>query len=421
MGSDAISVSSRAAVASTAGDRSDSERFGFVAFAFHLWAVVALALSNILLLLSIAAVPIALRRRLPQELARLEPYRGLLGAVGFYVLAGLVSVAASLDPRASLGKADELLGLVTLLLAIVWVRNERQVRWILDGIVVVATLSAIWGLGQFLAGYGDLGQRIRGPFSHYMTFAGVLLLADLVLVARFACRKPRPGDWRWAACALITIALLGSLTRSSWVALALTLLVAVLMRRPRSLLVWVPAALVVLSLFVAPVRQRALSIVDLQDPSNYDRLSMLDAGIDMLEERPFFGLGPGMAERLYPIYRPLAAPRHTVPHLHNTYLHLAADTGLVGLAAYLLLIGSGIVVAYRGYRAAHEYHRDRASREDLYLASFLGLVGFGIAGLFEANWLDTEVQRPILFLLTVPFILRAADDAEPTTAPGVGE
>ncbi len=424
MGSSVALRSRAVSDAAGAPASSASERFGFVTFSFHVWAVVALALSNVLLLVSICAAPFALKGRGRQELARLLRFDGLLEPLSFYVAVGLVSVAVSLDPRSSLSEADELLGLVSLLLALLWIRNERRVRWVLDGIVIMATGSAIWGLGQFFAGYGDLGQRIRGPFSHYMTFAGVLLLADLILVARFACRRPKLLDWRWAACAVITTAMLGSLTRSAWVALALALVVLALVRRPKSLLVWVPVGVVALALLATPVRERARSIVDLQNPSNYDRLSMLDAGLDMLAQRPFFGLGPGMAKRLYPIYRPLAAPRHTVPHLHNTYLQIAADSGLFGLGAYLWLIGAALWAAFTGYRDS----RSRSARsgqvdmrEELYLAAFLALLGFSLAGLFEANWLDTEVQRPLLFLLALPFLLRAAAAEGRSASEAVGE
>ncbi|MCP4204890.1 MAG: hypothetical protein GY769_23525 [bacterium] len=388
--------------------RSDGNRFGFATFVLHLWAVVALAISNAAMVLSIAAVPFAVRGNLRREAERMGRFSEILNPLGFYVLVGLASITFSLDSVWSLAHADEMLGLVTLPLALFWLRDAEWLRKVLDGVVIVAALAALWGLGQFLTGYGDLGQRIRGPFSHYMTFAGVLLLANLVLIARFACRKPRLGDWRWGACAVITIALFGSLTRSSWVALALTLFVLALLRRPKSVLVWMPVAVLGLALLAAPVRQRIASIVDLQDPSNYDRLSMLDAGLEMVAERPVLGLGPGMPERLYPIYRPLAAPRHSVPHLHNTYLQVAAEGGLVGLGAYLWLIGAALLAAYRGYRRClDEPGRPGVGRcfEELYLGSFLALIGFSLAGLFEANWLDTEVLRLTLVLMATPFIL----------------
>ena len=36
------------------------------------------------------------------------------------------------------------------------------------------------------------------------------------------------------------------------------------------------------------------------------------------------------------------------------------------------------------------------------VAKILVLVGFNLAGLFEANWRDSEIQRLVLFLLAVP-------------------
>ena len=39
----------------------------------------------------------------------------------------------------------------------------------------------------------------------------------------------------------------------------------------------------------------------------------------------------------------------------------------------------------------------------------LALFAFNVAGLFENNWGDTEVQRPVLFLLALPFCLAAGE------------
>lgn len=392
--------------------RSERGRFGFATFALHLWAVVALALSNAALMLSIVAVPFALRGNLRAEAGRLARFSRALNPLGFYVLVGLAAVAFSLDPRSSLDHGRELFGLVTIPLAFFWIRDTRRLSRVVDGVVIMAAVSALWGLAQFLMGWGDLEQRIRGPFSHYMTFAGVLLIANLVLLARFACRRPRINDWRWFACAVITAALLGSLTRSSWVALGVAFVVLILLRKPRSALVWIPVAVMALALLAAPVRQRVASIVDLKDPSNYDRLSMLDAGLKMIAERPIFGLGPGIPHRLYPIYRPLGAPRESVPHLHNTYLQIAAESGLVGLGAYLFLIGASLRAGYRGYRGCSKVESETCGKrfEELYLGSFVALIGFSLAGLFEANWLDTEVQRLALLLVATPFILDVQGD-----------
>jgi O-antigen ligase len=286
------------------------------------------------------------------------------------------------------------------------VRGERQVRFAVNTLILVAALLAGLGLSQYLVGYGDIERRIRGPFSHYMTFSGFLLICDLLLVASmvYGGRRWR-NPWRWAALAVINIALLGSYTRNAWVALALALTVLVLIRAPRLLLAYVPAAVLFVTLAPVPLLHRAISIVDLQDPSNYDRLCMLEAGLTMIRERPVFGIGPEQVERRYPIYRAPAAPRYDIPHLHNSLLQLAAERGLPALASYLGMTLAAIFAAWRGF--AGEGGR-QGRRADLYVGTMLALLAFNVAGLFENNWGDTEVQRPALFVLALPFCLRAS-------------
>ncbi len=280
----------------------------------------------------------------------------------------------------------------------------------MNALIIAAAVLACAGLAQYLVGYGDIDRRIRGPFSHYMTFSGFLLLCDLLLLAGLpgSARSGIGGirrHWRWAALAVINIALLGSLTRNAWVALAVALTVLLLVRAPRLLLWYAPALLFLLVLAPIPLLQRFTSIADLQDTSNYDRLCMLQAGFSMVAERPLFGLGPEMVERRYPIYRSPSAPRHDIPHLHNTFLQLAAERGLPALLAYLALTAASVRLAYRRFRS--EGGR-RGPRADLYLGAMLALLAFNVAGLFENNWGDTEVQRPVLFLLALPFCLAAA-------------
>jgi O-antigen ligase len=378
-------------------------------FAAHLWAVFALALSNILLGLTILAEPLSwighrdsagqafarVWRRAPWPLLMLGCYAGLL----------LISVALSLDPGRSARGLAELFNLSVLPLALIVIRGERAGRRVVEGVVLVAALSALLGLAQFLFGYGDINHRIRGSFSHYMTFSGVLLVADCLLLAQIAAgraRGGRSGALRWAALVVINVALLGSYTRSAWVGLAVALVLLVTVRAPRWLVALPAVGLLFVLLAPAPVLDRARSIVDLQHPSNIDRLSMARAGIAMIADRPVAGLGPEMVPALYPRYRVETAVRDNVPHLHNSFLHLAAERGLPSLAAYLALMAIVGAAAWRRFRSEGGFAGGRA---DLYLGALLGLLAFNVAGLFENNWGDTEVQRLTLFLLALPFVI----------------
>jgi O-antigen ligase len=299
-----------------------------------------------------------------------------------YAVLLLASTLLSFDPVRSLREAGELLSLAALPLGLLLVDSERRARWIVNGLIVVAAGVALYGLAQFLAGYG-VDNRIRGPFSIYMTFAGVLMLADLLLIAQMVFRRGWKSPWRGVAFVLINLALLGSLTRSAWVGLGLALFVLLLMRAPRYVPAFLGAIVVLVLLAPGALGERVRSIADLSHPANYDRLCMLDSGLHMIEERPLYGLGPGAVEELYPLYRHPTAVLPTLSHLHNNYLHIAAERGLLSLAAYLWLIVASLWVGTLG-----------------------GLLAFHLAGLFEYNWGDTEVQRIALFLVVLPFVLR---------------
>jgi putative inorganic carbon (HCO3(-)) transporter len=388
---------------------------GFGLYGAHLLTTASIALSNALLGLTLLSLPWTLRSR-PISWAPLAP---LTVPLGLYVLWLAGSIAGSYDPRVSLRAASEVFSLCTLLLAPLLVRDERAVRRLVDGLIAVAALLAVWGLAQVLWGYGDLDHRIRGPFSHYMTFAGFLLICDLLLAAQLAFGRGVQGRWwRWAALLAINLALLGSLTRSAWVALAVALLALVGAWRPRLLPLFPVAALLFLVVAPVPLVHRAVSIADLRDTSNYDRVCMLAAGGSMIAERPLFGLGPDMVERRYPLYRPPTAPRYQVPHLHNSFVQLAAERGLPALAAYLALTGASAWTAWRQLR--REGGR-RGPRADLYAGVLLALLAFNVAGLFENNWGDTEVQRPLLFALALPYCLRLARHGGCTPQPVAAE
>ncbi|MGH9380972.1 MAG: O-antigen ligase family protein [Thermoanaerobaculia bacterium] len=375
-------------------------RFARGSYLLHLWTLFGLALSNGLLGLAALATPWAARgnRERWRRLAPIAP------PLLLYVAALLMAILGSHDPVQSLQALGEVFNLATLVLAPLLLAGLRQARLAVDGILWGSGAFAVWGLVQFFVlGYGDLDQRIRGPFSHWMTFAGLLLLADFLLIARLTVRSDARRRWFWwALLVLLNVALVVSLTRGAWVALAITVTALLALKAPRLLPAYLPAAALFLLLAPAPVVSRVVSIGDLRYPSNYERLCMLEAGFQMVRQQPLFGVGPDMVDELYPLYRHPTSQRPRAPHLHNTFLQLAAERGIVSLAAYLWLMGAILWLAYRGYRRAGPGDVGRA---ELLLGVLLGLVAFNCAGLFEDNWGDTEVQRVVLLLAALPLVL----------------
>ena len=376
----------------------------------HLFALFGLGASNVLLGLTVLATPFSGQLR---GLGR-RAVRPLLGAVALYVALLAVSVVTSFDPARSAGGLTEIFALCTLLLGLVLLRDERTVRAVLDAVVLLATFEALVGLVQLVAAGGpDLDHRIRGTLSHYMTFSGVLMIADLVLLARLLAGGHAAGwrtDWRLWAILPISAALIATLTRSAWVGLAAGIVALLLLGRRRLLLWWVPVALLALLLLPSSVMERAATIVDPNDLTNADRISMAQAGWAMIRERPLVGQGPDMVEVRYPLYRLPHAWRQNVPHLHDAFLEVAAERGVPALLALLLLLGLPTARALAAYRREGGRSGPRA---DLWLAVLGGLVAFAVAGLFEDNWGDVEVQRLVLVLLAIPYALVGDDPGRP--------
>lgn len=364
-----------------------------------------IGLSNVLLGVATLGWFFVDRQTLPSAASR----RTARLALGYLILL-VAAIAASDDVGASRRALSEIFSFALLGLALVHLRDERRVRWLVDLLILVGTGVAIHGLAQLAGDAGDLEARIRGPFSHYMTFAGYLLLVDLLLVARLLARRERRAggptgllDRPWVsgvACTLMSAAVVVSLTRSAWLALAGALLLLVALVRPKLLLVAPALALAVLIFAPIPFVHRLLSIASLSDASNYDRICMAEAGLRMVAERPLLGFGPDLVKRVYPLYRHPTAPRLLVPHLHNSYLQLAAERGIPELALYLALVATALGAAWRGFRRG-------GSAADLHLGVVGALVAFSIAGLFEYNWGDSEVQRVVLLLFALPPALDA--------------
>ena len=130
--------------------RADRGSTLFWPYVLHLWTIFGLALSNASLGVAILAAPFSVRgREIPWE-----RFRSVLTPVALYVLILLTSIAASYDPGVSWLAGREIFSLATLPLGLIALRSERRIRLAVDGLVVLAALLSIWGLGQFLAGAG---------------------------------------------------------------------------------------------------------------------------------------------------------------------------------------------------------------------------------------------------------------------------
>ena len=354
--------------------------------------VISAAYAVFGLLVLVWVVSLVRERRFPESLR--SPFALLAGALAALTIA---SAVFSRDPAVSLRHLGGLTLLVLAPIAMDLVDDLPGARRVVLALAVSGTVLALLGVWQFLHGGDDLSNRIRATLSHYMTFSGLASVAGCLLLGLALEGR---GRWRAAGllCAIPLLAVLLTFTRGAYVGILAALVLYAAVRRPKAALLMAPAVVAVFLLAPSGIQERIRSIGDLSDRTNRDRIAMARAGMRMVRDYPVLGLGPEMVKRYYPLYRDPDAPRWTVPHLHNNVFQIAAASGLFAALVYvawiLLFLARAIVLVRR--------ERD-PDRRAIWAGALLAGTALCVAGLFEYNFGDTEVEMATLLVFALPF------------------
>jgi O-antigen ligase len=312
----------------------------------------------------------------------------------------LASSAFALEPWTSFQDDKQLVYLLVVPMVFDLARGKRA-HTVMDVIVTVAALGAAFAIVQYgLLHFDSLGKRPQGISHHYMTFSGFMMLGICSVLARlvFGAR-----DRVWPALVLpaIIVALFLTLGRGAWVGTSIAVAVIFSLKNFR-LMAAIPVVVAV-AFALAPdtVTRRMTSVFDLKDPSNRDRVAMLNTGIAMVRAHPLTGVGPNMIEKVYTQYRAPGAVQQTNQHLHNVPMQIAAERGLVALGVFIwfaIRLGGSLLTMFR-------------SGENRVLAAtgLASLIAMLAAGQFEYNFGDSEFQMLFFVLITLPFAAMRPD------------
>jgi len=257
-------------------------------------------------------------------------------------------------------------------------------------LAIVAGGASAWGLIEFaFLDRRDLEHRINGPSSHVMTFSGILLpLSLMMLLLWYRQRK----WWQLVAGSLATLTLLLTFTRSVWLGWAAAAFVLIVLLRPRLAFYALPMVILFITFLPLDLFGRLVSTFDMKQSSNFDRIRMLEAGVEIIKDFPILGVGPANVKEVYSLYRKPDAPRPRPPHLHNNVIQLWAERGVLGLAAYLAFLFLFFRECVRAWKGPQRMWAE---------IGVAVAVSLTVAGLFEFNFGDTEVFYLMLDLFAL--------------------
>ena len=313
-----------------------------------------------------------------------------------YVGIGTVSLWGSVDPLSGVRELIKWLQLLLIALLVLDCCRRRHVGWLLAAALVSGVFQAMIGLWEYgLRGSGPEAFEIApglyrgyGTFEQPNPFGGFMGMVWPLAFGIFIALLSESRRFRAKATIGLSLVVLGfvalvvgglvvSYSRGAWVgALAAVGVIGFFGPRRRVMGLAVVATVFIVLMGLASARalpvnmyERMVSFAEFAslrdvsgvaiDPANFsviERLAHWQAATRMATANPWLGVGLGNFQAAYDDYR-LLNWHYALGHAHSVYLNAVAETGFVGLGAYLLVWASVFLVTLRAIRVSVGWRR----------------------------------------------------------------
>ncbi len=350
---------------------------------------------------------------------------GLIGFASLYYAPNKEAVIYSLSNYVK----DALIALVIVAL----LKKPQQFRQVIYTLLFTGIFISSFSIHQyvtrnFLSQYGGFAEaefmnivgetndyRLSGPVGDPNFFAQVMVVLVMIGLERFMHDKNLLAKILAGACAVMSaLTVVFTFSRGATLALVLSLILYFFIYRLKPLQLVVILALGITVILFAPPTfiERVFSIRDILPSGNGQIDLTADRAIQgrasesltawsMLMEHPFSGVGLNNFTTLYQEYAKSLglAPSAQARAPHNLYLEVAAETGVIGLVVFLLMVG----LAFRGVLYARTAFMKAGMRDYAHMVTGFGL-GFG-GYMLAALFAHAAYPRYFYLLLGIAYAL----------------
>lgn len=316
----------------------------------------------------------------------------------FFIFFTLISTLFSIDKINSLRDNKDIFIFLLIPVFMVTINSLKKMVVSLTTLLLSAVLSSLAGIFDIIKRGISLDHRLKGFTSHWMTYSGLLMCVFIFYFIYIFFEKRRNNKLIvMTAMIVLLVTILFSQTRSVWVGIAVSLLLFLIFFKPKILFYLIPAAFILIYITPESVKQRMISIFDLKNHSNQDRIHMMYTGINIFKAYPLTGVGSNNIEKVYSEYQHPSATQ-TNPHLHNNFLQILAERGIFALISLLAAFISILVSLIFRIRRTQDLEKWIA------IGALFVFIGFLTAGLFEYNFGDSEIKFLLFYFISIPFI-----------------
>jgi len=332
-----------------------------------------------------------------------------------FVLACLIAVVNAYDVNYSYKSLKKLLEFLIFFWVLNCVRENNLRNSLSLTLIASATVASLFSFYQvWQASVWLPTSRVEGTLSTYMTFAGLLMMVGILALARVIFGQPVQKPI-WISIGTIFYCLLLTLARQAWLGLTVGILFLGFFWRKKNFLFVLFIFMAIFLLSPDKVKKRVLETTTLcltyqecqANKSPYWELAMRtnlwQFGWKVFKDYPVTGCGFRCVDLIHNQYvDPYPHERGSVRHLrgmHNNFIQIAIDTGILGLATWLGIWASFFRFLYR---KASNLKRDSSERWIVF-GSTATVIAFLTGGFFETNFYDSEVAMLLYFIMALPF------------------
>jgi O-antigen ligase len=421
----------------------------------------ALPLSGQTLTVTRALFPLALLGYAVSLIVKREPLRSsriLVPYAAFVLIIGMsLTWATSMSAAAAeIGRWMVALVAFVVLLHFLVGASERRILAFMVAVAAAGVFQATYGVTQSLFALGPesfrvgtQGSRAFGTFGQPNSYAGYLEMVffpvfwagvfvagrlpeslrryQIVRIQGFAVSAPARrallhqatlSVFLVASAVVILSGIAASYSRGAWLGVAAGVAITALLFHRwirRGTVVLLPVAAILLLGGASTVAPDAFSeriasgFADLRpfDASSIpvtdenfaaaERMAHWQAGWSMFVDNPASGVGAGNFNESYDDHFVREQFRFSRGHAHNYYIHLLAENGIPGLAAYVTLIGSLMFLGLRVILQAHS-----GLERMLALGAFGTIVSVSVHNVFEnLHVLNLSLHLGLIWALTI--------------------
>jgi putative inorganic carbon (hco3(-)) transporter len=336
----------------------------------------------------------------------------------FFLAANIIAVILSVDRglsfRAFCGKILKFVIMYYMVAETITTKKRLRNVLVVCGfsmLLIIADAAAQYFTGHdFLRGFPF--ERLRASFTSANAFGGWLLVyLPLLWAVAAAHRNKGAKSAVYAACILLVACLVMTASRGAWVGFVISAgflayqAVVILRYNVKKTIIAGVLFVAAIALFLPysdqklpySTRERMQTIGDVD--ANLNRFILWSEALAIMEDFPVFGSGLNtytVAVRHYA----LTEGSGTYPH--NSFLQMAAETGLIGVVAFIALVAGVFQIGLQAFRAR---------KDQLLLGLVAGGLGFLVQSFFDTNLFSLQLVVLFWFMLGLTVAVARLNEA----------